>query len=250
MSEALGDKLRQAREARGMTLDQLAAVTKLNPQFIEALEKGRWDLLPGQVYLKPFVKACAEALNLDLKELYALINGKEMEKRQDSEVQAETPEQTRRFDYRIPVVIVIALIVVGLIYFTVRSRQGGILSTGVSEIIPAESVVRKQEAKWNRPWERPARWESGEVGHRLRLEAIDTVWVCVLTDGDTTFTGILNPGAARTFTTNGELSVNVGKNDCIIGYFDGVRIPEMGTGVAGPRIFRMNQIDERSHLER
>jgi transcriptional regulator with XRE-family HTH domain len=249
MSEALGDRLRQAREARGMTLEQLAAVTRLNPQFIEALEKGRWDLLPGQVYLKPFVKACAEALNLNLKELYVLINGKEMEERQVSESQLETPVRGRRFDYRIPVVIFIGLIVVALIYFTVKSRQGGILSTGVSEIVPAERVVRKQEAKWNRPWERPARWESGEDSHRLHLEASDTVWVCILTDGDTTFTGVLNPGASRTFTTSGGLSVNLGRNDCITGYIDGIRIPEMGSGATGPRIFNLGQLEERSNLE-
>jgi transcriptional regulator with XRE-family HTH domain len=249
MSEALGDKLRQAREEKGMTIEQLAAVTKLNAQFIEALERGRWDLLPGQVYLKPFVKACAEALHLNLKELYGLIDGQETEKPAAAESQPEVPVRGKRLDYRIPVVIIIALIVIAVIYYTVKSRQDGIFSSEVSEIVPAERVVPRKEAKWDRPWQRPALWETGGDRHRLHLEASDTVWVCVLIDGDTTFTGFLNPGAVRTVTTSGNLQVSLGRNDCIIGFFDGTRIEGMGTGPIGPRSFRLGRVNERSDIE-
>jgi transcriptional regulator with XRE-family HTH domain len=249
MSEALGDKLREAREARGMTIEQLAAVTKLNPQFIEALEKGRWDLLPGQVYLRPFVKSCAEALNLNLKELYRLIDGQEKEKTPAPESRPEAPARGSRFDYRIPVVIVTGLVVIGLIYFTVRSRHNGTPSTHVSEVVPAESVLPRREAKWDRPWERPAQWETGEDKHRLRLEASDTVWACILVDGDTTFDGILNPGKGLTFTSKDEFIVSLGRNDCVSGYFDGNKIPGVGSGKAGPHNLRLGGKNERSEFE-
>ena len=249
MSEALGDRLREAREARGMTVEQLATVTKLNPQFIEALEKGRWDLLPGQVYLKPFVKSCAEALDLNLKELYNLIDGQELKGSSAADSPPEAPVRGSRFDYRIPVVIVIGLIVIALIYFTVKSRQDSTPSTEVSEIVPAEKVLPRREAKWNRPWERPARWQAGEDRHRLRLEASDTVWACVLADSDTTFDGILSPGSGLTFTSKDEFTVSLGRNDCVSGYFDGDKIPGIGSGKAGPHSLRLGGKNERSELE-
>jgi transcriptional regulator with XRE-family HTH domain len=249
MSEALGDKLRQARQEKGMTIEQLAAATKLNSQFIEALEKGRWDLLPGQVYLKPFVKSCAEVLHLDLKELYRLIDGEEGREPSTTIARPEPPGRRRKFDYRIPVVIVIGAIIVALIYFTVKSREGGLLSPQISEVVPAESVPPKQEAKWARPWERPARWETGEDRHRLRLEASDTVWACILVDGDTTFDGIMTPGSARTFTSKEEFEISLGRNDCVSGYFDGVKIPGIGSGEAAPHSLRLGDQSGRTDFE-
>lgn len=250
MSGALGDRLRQAREASGMTVEQLASLTKLNPQFIEALEKGRWDLLPGQVYLKPFVKSCAEVLHLDLKELYCLINGVDGREPSTTIAQPEPPGSKKKFDYRIPVVIVIGAIVVALIYFTVKSREGDLLSPQLSEVVPAESVTPKKEVKWERPWERPALWEMGEDRHRFRLESSDTVWARILSDGDTTFDGILNPGSALTFTSKEDFMVSLGRNDCVSGYFDGVKIPELGSGSAAPHSLRLGGRSGRNDIER
>jgi cytoskeletal protein RodZ len=93
--ESLGAKLRAAREARELTVDQLSALTKINPAFIDALETGRWDLLPGRVYLKPFVKICGEALNLDVSELYGNIDGLTPEDKKKYDVPISDPAPLR-----------------------------------------------------------------------------------------------------------------------------------------------------------
>lgn len=250
MSEALGDRLREAREARGMTLEQLASVTRLNPLFIKALENGRWDLLPGQVYLKPFVKSCAEALGLDLKELYRLIDGGKIERPSDQEGQFTASRPGRRFDYRLPVVAVVGLIIIALIYLTVKSSEDRMPDGSETGVVPAGSGLLRREASWNRPWERPAGWETGAARHRLRLEASDTVWACILADGDTTFDGFLNPGDGRTFISMKEFKISLGRNDCLSAYLDGARLPEIGSGKPGPYSLLVGPLNERSDLER
>lgn len=60
-----GDWLRQRREARGLDLGDVAAVLRIKPRYLAALEAGRPDRLPGAAYAIGFVRAYAEHLGLD-----------------------------------------------------------------------------------------------------------------------------------------------------------------------------------------
>ena len=243
MSRALGDRLREGREAKGLNIEQLAAITRLNEQFIEALESGRRDLLPGQVYLKPFTKICAEALDLDLKELYRIIDGEE---KTDDEIPATALSQSKKgLDYRIPLVIIVGLIIIGLIYLTVRSRDERFPDIGDTDVTPAESHQPRREVKWSRPWERPAAWESAGHNQRLRIEASELVWMSVIADGDTVYAGFLNPGAGKTFTAREEFALSLGRNDCVIGYLNGEKVAEIGSSVRGLFNYHLGSTGER-----
>lgn len=250
MSRALGDKLREAREARGLSIEQLAAITKLNQQFIEALESGRRDLLPGQVYLKPFTKICAEALDLDLKELYRLIDGEE-EKIIADEVPSKAPAQSEKGrDYRLPLVIIVGLIIIGLIYVTVGFIQDRTPDINDADAIPAERHQPRRVAKWNRPWERPAAWEDLGQNQRLRIEASDLVWISVIADGDTVYAGFLNSGTGKTFTADEGFALSLGRNDCVIGYLNGERVSRIGSSVRGLFNYRLGFLEGRQDFER
>jgi cytoskeleton protein RodZ len=65
----LGRVLRERREQLGISLDELQTKTKIRKRYLMALEEGNWDLLPGAVYARGFVKSYAEALGLDGKQL-------------------------------------------------------------------------------------------------------------------------------------------------------------------------------------
>ncbi|MEI7705925.1 MAG: helix-turn-helix transcriptional regulator, partial [Deltaproteobacteria bacterium] len=58
-------RLRQAREARGLTIVQLAERTKLSRAHIEQVEGERFDVLPVAVYLRGIVMCIARELRLD-----------------------------------------------------------------------------------------------------------------------------------------------------------------------------------------
>ena len=60
-----GARLRRARLARGLELDQIAATTKINPTYLHFLEEERFDALPAAVYVRGFVSAYARCLGLD-----------------------------------------------------------------------------------------------------------------------------------------------------------------------------------------
>ncbi len=60
-----GARLRRCRVRRGLELDQIAAVTKVNPRYLSCIEEERFEELPAPVYVRGFVHAYARCLGLD-----------------------------------------------------------------------------------------------------------------------------------------------------------------------------------------
>jgi curved DNA-binding protein CbpA len=60
-----GPRLRRARLRRGIGIDQIAAVTKINPSYLCFIEEERFAALPASVYVRGFVAAYARCLGLD-----------------------------------------------------------------------------------------------------------------------------------------------------------------------------------------
>jgi flagellar biosynthesis protein FlhG len=60
-----GERLRRARQKRGLEIDDIAAVTKINPMYLRFIEADALDQLPAEVYVRGFVKAFALCVGLD-----------------------------------------------------------------------------------------------------------------------------------------------------------------------------------------
>lgn len=61
----IGRQLRAKRDELGLTLEQIQAETKIRRRYLEALETGNEDLIPGEVYVKGFLRFYANFLGLD-----------------------------------------------------------------------------------------------------------------------------------------------------------------------------------------
>jgi cytoskeleton protein RodZ len=62
---AVGRLLRDQREARGLTLKAVEMALRIRLQHLEAIEQGRFDLLPGAAYIPAFLRAYAQHVGLD-----------------------------------------------------------------------------------------------------------------------------------------------------------------------------------------
>jgi len=58
------EKLRIARESRGFSLEDLVAKTRIQRKFLEAVEEGKFSILP-QIYIRAFIRSYAKALGLN-----------------------------------------------------------------------------------------------------------------------------------------------------------------------------------------
>ncbi|MGD0364872.1 MAG: RodZ domain-containing protein [Bryobacteraceae bacterium] len=68
---SVGETLRRERLRKELGLAQISRETKISARLLEAIEKDRFDLLPGGVFAKSFVRQYARFLGLDEEELAA-----------------------------------------------------------------------------------------------------------------------------------------------------------------------------------
>src|SRR5690606_38556275 len=66
--------IRDARQRRGVSIEQLALETKIPRPSLEALEEGRFSALPGPVFVRGFFRCCARSLNLDPETVSGLLH--------------------------------------------------------------------------------------------------------------------------------------------------------------------------------
>ncbi|OJE32148.1 transcriptional regulator [Bacillus tropicus] len=65
----LGQKLKEARGTKGLSIDQLHEITKIQKRHLVAIEEGNYDVLPGAFYARAFIKQYADAVGLNGEEL-------------------------------------------------------------------------------------------------------------------------------------------------------------------------------------
>lgn len=65
----IGSELRKARQEKGYTLDDLQQITKIQKRYLIAIEDEKFDELPGDFYVRAFVKQYANTVGLDGDEL-------------------------------------------------------------------------------------------------------------------------------------------------------------------------------------
>ena len=70
----IGKLLRQAREDKGISLDEISKETKIQKRFLSLLEEGNFSSFSGEVYLKGALRNYAEAVGLKPSEIITLFD--------------------------------------------------------------------------------------------------------------------------------------------------------------------------------
>nr|WP_261784069.1 helix-turn-helix domain-containing protein [Bacillus wiedmannii] len=61
--------MKEARGTKGLSMDQLHEITKIQKRHLVAIEEGNYDVLPGAFYARAFIKQYADAVGLNGEEL-------------------------------------------------------------------------------------------------------------------------------------------------------------------------------------
>src|SRR5258708_6249369 len=93
-AQTLGSELRAAREARDLTLDQAEQQTRIRSKYLEALEEGKYAVLPSAVQARGFLRNYARFLNLEADHIvgrYDALQGGRRRRRAAPATSAEDP---------------------------------------------------------------------------------------------------------------------------------------------------------------
>jgi cytoskeletal protein RodZ len=65
VDSAVGNKLREGRSRRGLSLEEVESETKIRVRYLQAIENEDWDQLPEDTYARAFIRTYARFLGLD-----------------------------------------------------------------------------------------------------------------------------------------------------------------------------------------
>ena len=199
--EQFGEELAQARMAKGISLIDISAETRINLKFLEAIERGQFKILP-QTYVRAFLREYALGLNLDPKDVLQRYNSVQQEghpQKSDEVVTQHISPQTRmstgdiknqllklsplqrNLAFGIFLVVIVVLVIV-----LANMKKESDSAKPVAEI-SFDRVIRETEAASIPPPSAaidsvPVFKAQQKDSLRLEITTLDSVWISLLID--------------------------------------------------------------------
>jgi len=208
MDSGVGAILRKARARRKVELSEVEAATRIRLRYLRAIEDEEWDVLPGGVYTRGFIRTYASFLGLDGGRLVEDYRASvERWHRAPSEQARPRGSEVGSRRYGVPLsgLVVLAVIAVAAIAILAIPSGGGDGSSSPPPPSPAERTTAKAKAP-----PPPSR-----AGVSVALAANAEVWVCVLdASGRSLVDGIiLEAGAEAGPFRSGSFTVSFGNGE-------------------------------------
>ncbi len=264
---ALGQRFRAAREARGLSISEVAEQIRIRVVYLTAIESEAWSEIGAAVYVRGFLRTYARFLGLDAEEVVAAFNLGEGERGAIVPARGNIADIERAGGRRglqlSPLIWIASLVAVILIAFVVYNEltlpkpspialfataaPTPIASTGPS----ASPTALPSAAPRALPSAAPRALPSGSVGlapaalpsgsplpdgsHTVTLRLTGICWIEVSVDGAVASEGTFAAGTSKTFAGR-NIDVRVGNAGVADLVLDGQDLGKMG--VAGQVVER------------
>jgi cytoskeleton protein RodZ len=186
----VGERLKAAREEKGLSLEDVAAQTRIPQRHLESIESGEWDKLPAPTYTLGFAKSYATVVGLDRVEigdkLREEMGGQRFSTSQAEVFEAADPARTMPKWLVIGAVLAVILLILAMSWFKSRALAPDENAAPVAAAAPAQKAPAPAAA----PAVTPV--AQGPV----TITATAAAWLRVTDQGKTLFEGTMQPGQA------------------------------------------------------
>jgi cytoskeleton protein RodZ len=214
----IGVEFRAIRESRGLTIDAIAAATRITPRMIEALERNDLNALPPRPYARGFVAAYGRELGLDPKELvpryFAQFQAAPAAAVRQPAAIAERGQRTWRLPFAVAAVLVAAALTVPLISRWRSAPPVEPEARGTSGVASVPAAIDASTAAASRvaPPAPPA-LVPGELVIVLTFEG--RCWVTASADGARVLYQTMEPGSTQTLRARREINLRLGDSGVV-----------------------------------
>ncbi|MGB8964243.1 MAG: RodZ domain-containing protein [Candidatus Cybelea sp.] len=232
--ESLGQRFRAAREARGMSLSDVAGSIRIRPVYLAAIEDERWSAIGAPVYIRGFLRTYARFLGLDPEEAVGEFNRTQPQPpAQSSPEKAPASEELRaparsapegRGSLTIWIASVVAVLLIAfVVYNALTLHRGGTQTAALASTAPppATQVPAAQLSA------APPAVRAGVGASSLALVLSAPSWLRVTVDGNVSMEGTFPAGTSKTFHGKNAM-VRVGNAGGVEIYVDGKDFGKLG----------------------
>jgi cytoskeleton protein RodZ len=256
---SVGAHLRQLREARGVSLEEIARATRVNSSYLVALETDDHASLPVPVFTRGFIRAYCQALGEPPEQSLTLYEGRgdiaaavatathpptapaSARPSSPSRGSAEPTPRNRGpvlVSFVLLVVLGVALFAVALLLQSGREpgedrRMARTPGRATETPVPGTPSAPSASAVPAAPPPVPA----APVGYRLVARAVETTWMRVRTQEGKTTEETIPAGQTREWFSTGPFTLTVGNAGGVNLELNGRALPPLGaSGVVIPRV--------------
>jgi cytoskeleton protein RodZ len=257
-----GQRLKREREMRGVSRAEICAATRIGTRFLEALENEQWEVLPGGIFNRGFIRAVARFLGLDEDDLVAEYDLAVSEQAPAAPVLVSAPAPRKSVQRRVLLVSLTALSVLALLggswlgwrWQHNRLRQAANESRGISAILalpegrqpdrpqPVSQTLNDQQQPSPSNVSvgdstrvaglavdaSPSQLGSQGQGLELKIEAGKETRVSISLDGAKVFDGSIIAGQSRTFTARDDIDISANDAGALLLELNGQTLAPLG----------------------
>jgi cytoskeletal protein RodZ len=236
MKNGIGDLLREAREARGHSLEDVEKATRIRAKYLEALESGDFGVLPSATQARGFLRNYAQFLGLDAEAVLARY-GEAVNKKSFLSLAAPRPKpvevahgerptlaRARRPRLLSPDLLIAAVVTLGLgslLLWGGVQLAAGLAATPTGTRAPATATpgAGTSAPRPDTPTPLPVAASPtvplptplpNYSGVNLIVRAEQRTWLSVKVDGVEVFAGLMVAGASKEFVGQQVVEVTTG----------------------------------------
>ena len=242
--EGIGEILREARERKNVSFEEIEDTTKIKKRYLLAMELEEWSRMPGKVYAKGFLRTYARYLGLDeqsIADLFELsLAAREPDKAELSAVPAEKKRKARRRRKQPEVdlhnkpkkrmVYVLCILSVILIVFVVWAYKTYYLDEIEAEKQAPPPIVLPQPEPAPPPFVvEPDPEPVVLTAFAIQLEATENCWLRLRDGGELVYEDTMRKGEIREFEDIGAIELRIGNAGGLLITLNGLSLPPTGS---------------------
>lgn len=232
----VGEILRSEREQKGLSIKDIEKATSIRSLYLDAIENDNYDIIPGEVYVKGFIRNYANYLELDAKniiDLYRQAKNPSVTEnvKTDDTIEEKTdnksvqPSDSRAGKAKWIIAGVVGVVVIGSLWWTMGSHNRQSQQAPDTRPAPTSPYAPAQPAPTPSVSEKPVVQANPVV---VVAKYTDSCWTLVTADGKEVYEGIPKIGETLTWEAQKDLTVQLGNAGGVEMVYNGQSLGSMG----------------------
>ncbi|MCL1849639.1 MAG: DUF4115 domain-containing protein [Clostridiales bacterium] len=245
--EGIGGILRDARDRKAVSLDEIEEATKIKKRYLLAMEQEEWNQLPGKVYAKGFLRTYARYLGLDeqsMADMFELsfaaraaeaaeaLSGTDRKrhgKRQRKQRTAKQQEVDLHNKPRKKMIYVLCILSVAVLTFSVWAYKTYYLNEVEAEKQAPPPIVQPQPEPSIEPAAKDLAPDPVVMADfSIKLEAKESCWLRLKDNEALIYEGTMRPGEIQEFAEVGQVEIRIGNAGGVVMTLNGIELPAFG----------------------
>jgi len=246
---SFGVRLKEQREQRGITLEEISSTTKIGTRMLVALEQDHFDQLPGGIFNKGFIRAYARCVGMDEEQAiadYLIASGNVPSEKEKDKRPGDAPEpsldpyaEADRRDSNLPwgtFAIVLLLVALGFVAWSSYSSKARKSSAKTPAPIPPSTPAVVAPSNSATPISAPPAPSPAQVAApvipkplSLRIALHADSWLSITADGHPILQGnSFSAPTQKIIHAEKEIVVKAGNLGALDLEFNGKKLPAQG----------------------